>query len=273
MDRRQYLGLTGASITVLLGGCSTDTSSNTPSADTATSTLTDTATPEETEEATGTPEEPMYPDTGSLSFNPRGGLPADHALFEGDVNLRMFSNNPEDYEMPSMQELRIREHFNQDGQIAEGLNGTIKVGENGGREKTIGQILREFGENLTDRQWVLDNIHYPFQRQYGGEIPDFFKESKYIEEGTPLGTRIKESNYLNLSRNLENVLMGVADSNLDYFRTAALSAAEYETAGRETYTSHVNRLGVKPRGLSVDSRSIRARRKACNHRSHSASLT
>jgi len=35
----------------------------------------------------------------------------------------------------------------------------------------------------------------------------------------------------------------------------------------------VNRLGVEPRGLSVDSRSTRVTRKACNRHSRSASLT
>ncbi|WP_353633744.1 ATPase domain-containing protein [Halobacterium sp. NMX12-1] len=45
-------------------------------------------------------------------------------------------------------------------------------------------------------------------------------------------------------------------------------------AGKTTTgTQFVNRLGAKPRGLSVDSRSIRARRKACNRHSRSASLT
>lgn len=63
MDRRQYLGLTGASIVALLGGCSssgsqsTATATDTPTATaTPTETATDTPTEEPTETATATPE-------------------------------------------------------------------------------------------------------------------------------------------------------------------------------------------------------------------------
>ena len=48
------------------------------------------------------------------------------------------------------------------------------------------------------------------------------------------------------------------------------SGSPVEVAVQEGW---VNCLGVKPRGLSVDSRSNRAIRQACNHRSRSTSLT
>jgi len=55
MDRRHFLGLTGASITALLGGCSSSGSQSTATAtDTATATATPTASPTATETATPT---------------------------------------------------------------------------------------------------------------------------------------------------------------------------------------------------------------------------
>jgi PBP1b-binding outer membrane lipoprotein LpoB len=73
MDRRQYLGLTGASIVALLGGCSSSSSQSTATA-TDTATATETATEISTATATETPtEEPTEtatetPEPQNLSF-------------------------------------------------------------------------------------------------------------------------------------------------------------------------------------------------------------
>lgn len=70
MDRRQYLGLTGASITALLGGCSSSGSQSTATAtDTATATATATPTASPTETETATPTETATATPASDPFN------------------------------------------------------------------------------------------------------------------------------------------------------------------------------------------------------------
>ncbi|WP_130500334.1 universal stress protein [Natrinema hispanicum] len=60
----------------------------------------------------------------------------------------------------------------------------------------------------------------------------------------------------------------------DRARSVIRQARELADAyGVELHVVHVNHLGVKPRGLSVDSRSNRVIRQACNRRSRSTSPT
>jgi hypothetical protein len=227
VDRRQYLGLTGASITALLGGCSTG-SDSTRRTGTATVTPEETATPEPTEQPTETAaEQPNYPDTGSLSFNPAGGAPADHTVFNGEVDLGVFAGNPGDYEMPSMQELREKYHFQQSDRIAEARY----EGENQ-------ELLMEFPRNLLDPEWVQENIYKPLEERWGQEMDDWFHEEEYNSDA-PLDERIRKSNYLGLWTEIERRIEGQISLTHDFIRTAAIAATEYHSTGNETFTSHM----------------------------------
>lgn len=64
---------------------------------------------------------------------------------------------------------------------------------------------------------------------------ELFQADEYTGEGN-LKTRITESRYDNLWREVAFVTLGGPTSGNDYIKTAALTGAEYHSAGRETAT-------------------------------------
>jgi NADP-dependent 3-hydroxy acid dehydrogenase YdfG len=94
----------------------------------------------------------------------------------------------------------------------------------------------------------------------------------FVDEGCQVGLFARSASYLeSLSAELGDDALAVQTD---------ITSPEQVAAGFERVREEfgpvdvlVNRLGVKPRGLSVDSRSNRVIRQACSRRSRSMSLT
>ncbi|AZH26695.1 hypothetical protein [Haloplanus aerogenes] len=150
----------------------------------------------------------------------------------------MFSNNPEDYQMPSIQQLRELYHFQQIDRIAEGLEGKVEV-----TGKKRSELLHEFPRRLLNGEWVDSNIAEVLEERHDTDLGDFFYEEVFNSKA-PLIERIPESNYNGLWMNVEMLSTdtGVSSTH-DFIRTAALAAAEHYSVGNETFTSHMKTLG------------------------------
>jgi hypothetical protein len=137
---------------------------------------------------------------------------------------------------------------------------------------------------------ATEAILEPVYATFAVELADARAAFREVVFATRIDSRFEPSD---LSADVRDVLEAAIDRGA-YRETAPLSAAfesllgALRLAGVESgsnghllwyrdalyrYGLYVNRLGVKPRGLSVDSRSNRVTRQACNRRSRSTSLT
>lgn len=193
---------------------------------------TTTGTPSPTETAT---EQPRFNQEGTLYVEAADGEIGPQGFFdqgnvteeEPDNHLTLQTQENGETRTLTKQEMRERYHFDQIYQLTDaGFN----IDEP--------EILAEFPENLTDPEWRR-NVVYSVRSDQTGvpleEIEDFFREDAYLSDAD-LKTRVEQGNWDVIWEQVAHAALGGPSSNHDYIKSAALSAAEYYSADRETAT-------------------------------------
>jgi hypothetical protein len=190
---------------------------------------TDTATETETPTDTETP----IPETGTINAVLEGENPWPNNFFTGEYDL----------DVPyTAEQLRDRYHYQQIERIAD--SPWIEGQENK-------QVLREFPTKLTDSQWREEKVYQPLEKEYEEEVEDFFDPEAYTGDGN-LKERNTESEYPGFWRLMELLTRDGVSSNHDFIRTAALSMAEKQSAGKDTYTIDFKTLsGFHGLGIAI----------------------
>jgi hypothetical protein len=178
------------------------------------------------------------PTTGQIDVYLEGGNSGEKTplgpdgFFEGDVPIIM--------PYTSAEELRDVFHYQQYQKIAES---DWITGETEEKEQEAEQLILNFPTKITDPEWVENNVYQRIEEESGVEIGDFFYEEDYTTQ-EDLKTRITNSNYNGLWKNIEGLTRGQVSSGHAFIRTAALSAAEKYSAGKNTITTDFNTLDL-----------------------------
>lgn len=243
--RRDFLRTFGLASSIWWTGCQSVGQGNPdpeqPQSDpeTPSGTPTDTPTPQPEFKQEGT----LYVEAADGTIGPDGFFDQGEQL-DGEPDDYLLLETWENGEIQTLtvQELREKYQFNQYQQLVD----TTSQGSDNP------EIYQQFPEKLTDDQWVRENLIKPMEDIYiAPDAENPFKSEEYVNNGD-LKTRIVESNYDKLWNMVAHVTLGGPSSGNDYIKTAALTGAEYHSAGRETATFNMPTLdGTHGLGFAI----------------------